>query len=368
MSIILCVSNDLTADQRVHKMALTLMEIDDAVLVIGRKRRNSKALERRAYKTIRLKLFFEKSALFYAELNIRLFFYLLFHPFKVAVANDADTIPAVYWASKLKNKKRVFDSHEIFSEVPELIDRPFIKKVWQTIENYYIPKFKNSITVCQSIAEYYNDKYQVPFIVIPNYPLNQTVELKSRSYFQLPEEKQILLYQGVLNKARGIELMIESLNYLPDWILVIVGIGDIEIELKDQAKKNVNNSHIFFLGQLDFESLKSLTRLADVGLSLEEDYGLNYRFALPNKLFDYLHAEIPVVVSDLPEMSRLVHEFQVGVVANNRSPEKIAELVNFVYQMKLKKEWNFHIKDVISQLFWSINQKKLHNIYKPLIL
>lgn len=368
MRIILCVSNDLTADQRVHKMAVSLQELNAEILIIGRKHKKSTKLKARTYKTRRFRLIFNKKALFYAELNIRLFFYLLFHKYKIAVANDADTLLAVYWASKIKKREMVFDSHEIFSEVPELSNRPKIKQIWQAIENKYIPKLKNCITVCDSIAHYYLKKYNTKFVVIPNLPLEQKITPKTRADFNLPNNSKILIYQGAINKARGIELMIDSLKYLENWILVIAGKGDIENELKNKISQQNLSSKVYFMGQLDFDTLKSLTALADIGLSLEEDMGLNYRFALPNKLFDYTHAEIPVIVSNLPEMKKWVKATQVGEVLRIRSPKNLAILINKVYQKSENKFWDFYINNTFSQLFWSNNQKKLHNIYKKLIL
>ena len=121
--IIVSVTNDLSTDQRVDKICNTLLELNFDVVLIGRKLPNSIRVKR-VYSTRRFKLWFNKGALFYANYNIRLFFFLLFNKTDALWSNDLDTLLPNYLISKWKNKKLIFDSHEYFTEVPELVDRP----------------------------------------------------------------------------------------------------------------------------------------------------------------------------------------------------------------------------------------------------
>lgn len=366
--IILCVSNDLTADQRLHKMSLSLQEASYNVLLLGRKKRQSLHPGYRTYDYKRLNLIFSRKAIFYAEYNIRLLLYLLFHPYKLAIANDLDTLPAVWLAARLKNKKILFDSHELFSEVPELQNRPRIKNFWRKLEDKLIPQIDAGITVSSSIADYYLDRYEKKFTVLPNYPQEHNFIAGNLDQFGIPPRRKIMLYQGALNKSRGLELMINTMSLLPDWILVIAGTGDLEKELKSLAKKKNQNNQIIFTGQLNFETLQSLTPLANIGLSLEEDAGLNYRFALPNKIFDYVKAQIPVIVSDLPEMARIVNNFHVGEVLKYRTPEDLASLIKKVQAGNENIFYQYYLNEAARHFIWSNNQKKLQNLIKPLIL
>ncbi|MCA1760901.1 MAG: hypothetical protein LC658_14130, partial [Bacteroidales bacterium] len=118
--IIVSVTSDLVSDNRVHKTCTTLGEMGFEVLLVGRKLAGSQPLSPRNYQTKRIKLFFNKGPLFYACFNFRLFCLLLFSKCDLLLSNDLDTLPANFLASKLKNKPLVYDSHEFFTEVPEL--------------------------------------------------------------------------------------------------------------------------------------------------------------------------------------------------------------------------------------------------------
>lgn len=165
--IIISVSNDLSTDQRVLKVSDTLYRNGFDICLLGRKHKNSTALDLPfSYK--RFKLFFNSSFLFYFELNIRLFFFLLFSKADIYYSNDTDTLPANFLASKIRKKQLVFDAHELFPEVPELHERPFVKNIWIAIENLIFPHLTASFTVCSSIANYYANKYQIKMQVIRN--------------------------------------------------------------------------------------------------------------------------------------------------------------------------------------------------------
>ncbi|MCF6349967.1 MAG: glycosyltransferase [Flavobacteriaceae bacterium] len=330
--IILSVTNDLTTDQRVHKVCTTLQKMGFDILLVGRKLENSIKLTRN-YKTHRIDLFFNNGFLFYAEYNFRLFFYVLFKKKNILLANDLDTLLPNYLLSKFQNKKLIYDSHELFTEVPELIHRPKTQFVWLKIEKYILPKLKNTYTVCQSIADYYNKKYQTDFKVVRNIPKSKTQNLKPKT--QNPKPKTII-YQGAVNIGRGLELMIDTMQYLENYLFIIVGNGDILEDLKRSVKnKNLKNK-VQFLGKVTPKELKKITPKADLGLSIEEDLGLNYRYALPNKIFDYIHANIPILTSDLPEMKRIITNYQIGEVITDRDPKKLANQIKKILESNLK--------------------------------
>lgn len=355
--IIISVTNDLATDQRVFKVCNTLKELGFDILLIGRKLPNSLPLDR-PYKTYRMRLLFNKGFLFYAEYNTRLFFKLLFTKKDILLANDLDTLTTNYLISLFLNKKLVYDSHELFTEVPELINRPRVQKIWLKIEKSILPKLKNCYTVCQSISDYYNDKYNTDFKVIRNLPEKSTTET-TKFPFELKGEK-VILYQGALNIGRGLELMIATMQHLEECVLVIVGDGDITNQLKQQVIDLKLENKVNFLGKLTPEKLKSITPLADLGISLEEDLGLNYHFALPNKIFDYIQAEIPVLVSDLPEMKQVINDYNVGEVVIDRNPRELA----FQIKTVLKKSWIDDIEKASKELIWEHEKVKLVELFK----
>jgi glycosyltransferase involved in cell wall biosynthesis len=329
--IILSVTNDLVSDQRVHKVATSLLNNGYDVVLFGRLLDDKNDLNR-SYKTVRKKLFFNKGALFYAEYNMRLFLFLLFSRFDILVANDLDTLVANFLVSKLRGKKLVYDSHELFTEVPELNNRIFQKKFWLMLESVILPRLENNITVCDSIAKYYNAKYNVSFKVVRNIPIaGLRKDSDNVSVFNNCPKEIILIYQGALNVDRGIELMIDAVNLLDGFKLWIVGSGDIEKELKNYVNNLQLNRKVKFFGRISQNELSSITRNACLGLSLEQNTSLSYNYALPNKLFDYIHANIPVVVSDLPEMSIVVKKYDIGWVLTDNSPNGLKKLIENIF-------------------------------------
>jgi len=356
--IIVSVTNDLTTDQRVDKVCNTLHNGGYEVLLIGKKNKNSKAFHRN-YATKRFNQFFQKGVLFYAEFNLRLFFFLLFSKKTILLANDLDTLMPNYLVAKLQRKKVVFDSHELFSEIPELVHRPFVKKIWTLLENWMLPNLKNTYTVCDSIALYYANKYASKFKVIRNLPIYKNSQFRGEFLFNT-SEKKVILYQGAVNVGRGLELMIDTLAFLPNCIFVVIGTGDILKELKTLIINKNLGDRIKLLGQISPQKLHTITPLAHLGISLEEDLGLNYRFALPNKIFDYIQAEVPVLVSDLPEMKKIVSDYKVGEVVFNRTPKTLAQQIEKI----LKKNFATALKTAKKDLIWEHQEQDLRAIFE----
>jgi hypothetical protein len=155
---------------------------------------------------------------------------LLFSRADVLLANDLDTLLANYIASKIKSAALVYDSHEYYTEVPELVSRPKVQAVWKRIESFIFPRLKYVYTVNESIAEIYRAMYKVPVQVIRNLPTNQHLEkTKSRIDLGLPVEKKVIILQGAgINVDRGGEELIEAMAYIhEDCVLLIVGAGDV---------------------------------------------------------------------------------------------------------------------------------------------
>lgn len=274
------------------------------------------------------------------------------------LANDLDTLLPNYIVNLLQRKKIIYDSHELFPEIPELVNRPFVKKFWTALEKIMLPKLKNTYTVCNSIATYYNDKYVTDFKTIINLPTKKEV-VKSKFPFPYTDEK-IILYQGAVNVGRGLDLMLETMPFLNNCIFVIIGDGDIFEPLK--AKVNAKNltQKIRFLGRKNPDELHKLTPLAHLGISIEEDLGLNYRFALPNKIFDYIQADLPVLVSDLPEMKKVVLDHKVGEIVIERDPKKLAQQIEHL----LKKDFTAALLKAKEKLIWEHQEQLLLSIFK----
>lgn len=326
------VTNDLATDNRVHRTCIALQQLGYDVLLVGRVLPGSLPLER-PYATRRFRLPFRKGPLFYAVFNLRLFLLLLFTRADVQVANDLDTLLANHLAAKLRGRKLVYDTHELYTEVPELVGRPAVRRIWLAIERRLFPRQRTVITVNGSIAAVYHERYGNVVHVVRNIPLVRDLgPLPTRAELGLPVERRILVLQGAgINVHRGAEEAVLAMRELPQCLLVIIGGGDAWPVLEDLVREHGLADRVRLLGKMPYERMMAHTRNADLGLTLDRDTNLNYRFSLPNKLFDYLHAGIPVLATDLPEVARIVRQYEAGVVIPTAGPEAIAAAVRGLF-------------------------------------
>ena len=367
-TITISVSNDLFSDQRVRKMCNSIQSLGFEITLLGRLLPSSKALSDRTYKTKRFKLPFNNGALFYASLNIRLFFYLLFNKTDVLLANDLDTLLANYLISKIKGIPLVYDTHEYFTEVPELQGR-YAKKIWEKIERKIFPKLKDVITVNQSIADIYSKKYGIHINVIKNLP-NKIVSFTPFSKKELGIEhiKKYIILQGAgINIDRGAEELIEAMIEVNKAKLLIVGSGDVISILKNRVNNSDLKDKIVFIDKQSPERLKSYTYYAELGLSLDKDSNMNYRYSLPNKIFDYINMGVPVLVSDLVEVSKVVREYGVGNILNTYSTAEIAKQINKMLTDNSKENLKGNLLMASKELNWENQEVIISEIYSKFI-
>lgn len=327
---IVSVTNDLYTDNRVHKVCTFLHENGYEVLLVGRKRTSSVELSPRPYATKRLRLLFEKGAAFYAFFNLRLFFFLLTKKCDVLVSNDLDTLLANYMAQKFKrNCRLVYDSHEYFTEVPELVSRPKVQRIWLRIEKWIFPKLEYVYTVNNSIANIYSKLYQKEIRVVRNISQRWKPEnLKSKQELDIPENTPLIILQGAgINVDRGAEEAVETMLHV-DAVLMIVGDGDVVNQLKERVKELQLESKVRFYGRRPYLEMMQFTFHADIGLTLDKDTNPNYKFSLPNKVFDYMHAGTPVVATNIIEVARVIREHDIGVVLETFTPDNLAITLN----------------------------------------
>ena len=335
---IVTVSNDLATDNRVNRTCNVLKESGYTVVLVGRQRKNSIPLKSQNHRCVRLNLLFDKGPFFYAELNIRLFIFLLFSKVDLIFSNDLDTLPAAFLAHKLKKRSKiVYDSHELFTEAPELEGR-FVKKIWECMEKIIFPKLTNITTVNDTIAEIFKSKYRKSIVVIRNVSEKfDWSELKSKKDLGIPEDKELIIVQGSgLNVDRGIEEAILAMQLINNAILLIVGDGDVIPNAKELVKTHQLETKVLFFGKRPYKELMQFTQYASIGLALDKPKSLNYRFALPNKLFDYIQANTAVICSNLIEIQKIVEKYEIGISIETISPEAIAETINGLLENKDK--------------------------------
>jgi glycosyltransferase involved in cell wall biosynthesis len=362
--VVAAVTNDLLQDQRMHRICTTLATGGYQVSLIGRQHRgrsvhtfNSKPNE----VWLRLGCLFRRGFLFYAEYNLRLLLFLLQHPFDAVCAVDSDTLPACFIAAKLKKKPCILDAHEYFSEVPELVDRPFVKFFWEAVASFFIPRIKFAYTVGPYLAKLLSARYGIHFEVIRNLPRFRI----PREQASHPGKPFIILYQGMLNEGRGLEPAIQSLHQLDNIQLWIAGKGDIEAELAQQAVPFINTGKIIWWGFLPPDELNALTPKADLGLNLLENKGLSYYYSLANKAFDYIQAGIPSLQMKFPEYTSLHNEYEVFSFVDDTKPESIAKAICYLQQNpEAYRRLRANCLRAAEKLNWEAESAKLLNFYQ----
>lgn len=364
--VILSVISDLVTDQRVSRSAQTFFKLGYEVILVGRQMKNSLPMDIRPYRIVRFKLPFEKGPWFYVTYNLRLFWFLLWNKTDLLWANDLDTLLPNCLVSWFYNKKLIYDSHEYFTGVPELESRPDIQRVWKKLENMLLPKISYMITVNDSIAGLYESEYGKKVIVvrnIPDYtPVAASVNADAfKELVGLPVEKKIVILQGSgINLDRGGEEAVLAMQFVENAILLIIGSGDVIFRLKEMSKAINLKDKIIFKDKMPFEQMMQYTLIADIGLTLDKDTNINYRFSLPNKLFDYIHAGIAVLATDLVEVRKIVEAYQVGVVLKHLSPESLSERINYMLSDEIRLvQWKTNARKAALELTWFNEEKKI---------
>ncbi len=359
MKIYFTVSSDLSYDQRMIRICTTLSANGHEIVLVGRKRKKSIPLSLQPFTQKRIDCFFDKGKLFYAEYNLRLFFYLLFKKMDCICAIDLDTILPCYFISRIKNVRRVYDAHELFCEMKEIVTRPLIYKVWKKIEHFCVPKFKYGYTVNQPIANEFNKMYGVKYAVIRNVPV-----LTSSAPVNTGEK--FILYQGAVNEGRCFETLIPAMKTVP-CKLIVCGDGNFIEQAKLLSKQQQLEHKIIFKGAVEPGELKLITAEAYAGINLVENNGLSNYLSLANKFFDYMHAGIPQLCVGYPAYAEINDQYCIAVLTNDTSSGNLSTLLNNLLSNEvLYRKLKSNCQRAREYYNWQNEQKDLVQFYRKL--
>ena len=395
------------------------------VWLVGRLDVHSQSFDNQYIKSHRFSLFFNKGKLFYVEYNIRLFFWLLTQRFDIVGGIDLDSILPCYFSAKIHNILRgllsstfgkffkfperflerfskkikvVYDAHELFSETPEVVRRPTVRRIWLAVERFIVPKVDAAYTVSQSVADEFERRYGRRFDLIRNLPLRElkikNLELKIDETSELPSQlinnqsvisplvsnssfiihhssfiihhsSFIILYQGALNEGRGLETAVKAMQFIENAELWLIGEGDLSKILRGLVERlNVQNK-VKFLGFIVPDALPFYTAKATIGLHISEDRGLSYRYSLANKFLDYIQAEVPQICTQFPEYQRLNDTYNVAVLIEKTDTELLVKAINSLlndadFYRQIKK----NCQKAATVLCWEKEEERLIKLYK----
>jgi hypothetical protein len=331
--IVLAATTDLSYDQRMQRICGSLARAGYTVQLVGWQRPASVPLAPQPYAQHRLQGWFQHGKLFYIEYNLRLLTYLLGRRAAVWGCADLDAALPAWLRARLGGQPFAYDAHEFFTEVPEVVARPKVQRMWQRIEDFIVPRARLRYTVGPALARLFEQRHAgCGFAVVRNVPLAapKGVEGTARLTAACPPSARppaTLLYQGALNVGRGLAELLVAMPQVPAR-LVICGEGDCTAALRAQAAQLGLQaaSGQYPAGQVEFrgyvlpEALRALTAQATVGIMLLENTGLSYYYSLANKFFDYVQAGIPQLCIDFPEYRALNEQYEVAVLVPNLLP------------------------------------------------
>lgn len=285
------------------------------------------------------------SLLFYLKFYSLLKFKILSKKFDIIFAEDLYSLPVCVIVGKIKGAKIIYDCRELFGFLAGLKNKKLIQKLWSMVEKLFIKKADLILTTGEMDSEFIRDRYIVNNdLVIRNLPLFK----KSKSpvnYYSLlgiDKSKKVLIYQGVIVHGRGLKMIFKFLKTSEEFVLVVIGSGELFNYYKNISEEMKLGNKVFFIGKIPQDRLLDYTAGAFAGLSLIENISTSYYYALPNKLFEYIMAEIPIIATDLPQMKKIIDEFNVGYTIKENDIIQLKEVLtklvidkNLYIQMKL---------------------------------
>lgn len=302
----------------------------------------------------------------YIELSFRLFFYYRKKDIKVINIHALALLPLGIILKRLFKTKLVYDAHELETEKNGLTG--FRQKISKLIERRLIKQVDFTIVVGENIADWYASEYDIPRpIVVLNAPFKRELSYKNlfRENLNIRSDQKILLYQGGLAKGRGTHYILDAFKERKDdkVVAVFMGYGELEKEIKDAAQKYPN---IYFFPAVKPDVVLNYTSSADIGISLIENTCLSYYYCMPNKLFEYAMAGIPVIASNMKDMSEFITKNNIGTVITDFSPKGVNKSIDSLLDQNLS-ELKHNAYVAACNHSWEHQEIKMIDAYKKLL-
>jgi glycosyltransferase involved in cell wall biosynthesis len=336
-----------------------------AVTLVGRETQGSLPLTERPFRQHRLKMWSGQGKLFYLEYHFRLFFYLLTQKMDGICAIDLDSILPCYFISRLRRIPRVYDAHELFCEMQEVVTRPFVYKIWKAVERYTVPAFRHGYTVNQPIAAEFRRLYGVEYAVVRNLPvLEELVPAAAGS--AAAAGRRVILYQGAVNEGRCFETLIPAMQQV-DAQLLVCGEGNYLARARKMVTQCGLDEKIRFRGYVRPEELKAITRSAWCGITLFDRRGLSNYYSLANRFFDYMHAGIPQLAMNYPAYREINNCHPIAVLIDEPGVREVADALNeLLNNTDLYHTLSEGCKQARLRYNWQEEEKILIRLYQQL--
>lgn len=384
-NVCMIVYNFFVNDARVIREAKTLVKNGYEVTVFAlHKEGLRQSEEMHGFGVNRIHLTFGKfpqynifQILKYFEFTLRCYLRTRKEDISVCHCHDLEALLVGYLIMKFHRCKLIYDSHELWGDpqyifFTRLSYPKFVFYIQRKLEHFMMRRAHAIITVSDSIGEFIakENKVRKPYLIrnVPNLAKVKKSSKIREKIGLIDDKRKIILYQGGLRRGRGLENLIVSMRSVDHAVLVMLGDGVIKEKLKDLAVKHRVEKKIFFISAVSPEEVFPYTCSADIGVHPIENICLNHYYCLPNKLFEYLMAGLPVAVSEFPEMAGIVKEYKVGEVFDPAKPHDIARAINsLLHDQDEYRKCKLNIKRVNQTYNWENEEKKLLGIYQDLL-
>lgn len=298
----------------------------------------------------------------------------------------ADDFPDLMPAVKLKEKigaKLIYDSHEIFIETLNQCFPPkavfykhiihklclfIMKKSGRRAEKRMLAKVDRFVTTCESYKNFFVSTYKYNEIsIIMNCPhfVGEIVPHDLRKDFNIPQNGFVIVFQGKLIPARALNEIIDSMNYVSENVyMILVGDGMLETKLKKQVEDLNLSERVFFTGRVPSAEMVNYAAGADAGINLQPNINLSKYYGSTNKFFEYMHAGLPMIVSDSPENKNIMLKYDMGLfVKDCYNSKEIAAAINKMADMDLSK-YKENCKEAAKEYNWENQEKVILDLIK----
>ena len=286
----------------------------------------------------------------------------------VVHGHDVNTLPTAWLASVIARVPLVYDAHEISTDREGYAN---FRKIVGWVEKRLMPRAAGTITTTDTRARFFSLAYRIQRpIILQNRPRLTKISKSNRirSELNLTESWPIVLYQGGLQQGRGLVRIIDAAQTVSGAYFVFIGSGRLELPLKERATCLGLEDRVHFIDTVSLDDLPHYTASADIGVQAIENTCLNHYSTDSNKLFEYMIASLPIVATKMPEIRKIVHQFDFGIIVppadTNALAQAIQQLVN---DPKLRQRYSNNAIKGGLVLNWEEQERKLISLYENIL-
>lgn len=281
-------------------------------------------------------------------------------------SNDLNTLAQGVICSIILDSKLVYDSHEVQTDRTGY-NPGTIKLVEKSLINFADETIVENITRAKRHKELYGYLPKTLHNYSALYDIEKFPDIDLYEEFNIERSKKILIYQGGVQYGRGLDVLIQSMNYIENGVLIIIGDGKLKEDLIEETVRMELVDKVKFLPKVPLDQLPSYTKQAYIGYQVLQNTSYNHYSASSNKLFEYIMAEVPVITCDFPEIKRVVNEENIGITVEADKPENIASATQrLIDNPELRNELSMNCKSAKYKYNWENEKEELLNIYNEL--